>query len=535
MTAPVPVVIVGGGPVGLGLAIELAQRGVRCTVVERHREPQPIPKGQNLTPRTLEHFEAWGAEAALRAARTVPAGHPSGGLTAYGSLLGPWHYDWLQRAQVAPYYTQRNERLPQYATERVLRTRAAALDGIELLEGWSADALQVAADGVALDIAPTAGGTGRRLQARYLVGCDGSHSRVRQQAGIAQRVVEHGRLMVLLVFRSTELHALLERYPGKAFFNVLDPALDGYWKFLGRVDLGSEWFFHAPVPEGTTRDNFDFAALVRGAVGADFALDIRHIGFWDLRFALAHDYRAGAVFIAGDAAHSHPPYGGHGINAGFEDARNLGWKLAATLQGWGGPALLDSYGAERQPVFDATIRDFIAHAIEDDRRFLRAHDPVRDRADFEQAWSVRASGAQDEVQRFAPHYEGSPLVGMPPDAAPARPGAAGGHSHVARAGHHLSPARLSGGGTLHAALGTGFALLAFDAPAARVAAFIEAARALGLPLALVQDSAADERARYQARLVLVRPDGYVAWVEGDTADPRSADALLRQAAGFPSR
>src|SRR3569623_1425720 len=118
------VVIVGGGPVGMGLAIELGQRGVRCVVVERYPEPQRIPKGQNLTQRTMEHFHFWGAEAALRAARTIPPSYGIGGLTAYGTLLGPYAYDWLQRDLVKSFYYTANERLPQYATEAVLRRRA---------------------------------------------------------------------------------------------------------------------------------------------------------------------------------------------------------------------------------------------------------------------------------------------------------------------------------------------------------------------------------------------------------------------------
>src|SRR5690606_37644251 len=112
------------------------------------------------------------------------------------------------------------------------------------------------------------------------------------------------------------------------------------------------------------------------------------------------------VFIAGDAAHSHPPYGGYGVNSGLEDARNLGWKLAAVLSGWGGERLLDSYDAERRPVFHSTIHDFIARSIDTDRDFQEAHDPTRDRAAFEAAWAKRAEGAVAEVHAYEPHYEG---------------------------------------------------------------------------------------------------------------------------------
>ena len=176
------VVIVGGGPVGMGMAIDLGQRGVRCVVVERYIHPQPIPKGQNLTQRTMEHFRAWGAESQLRAARTIPPEYGIGGLTAYGTLLGEYSYDWLQRDLVKPYYHAANERLPQYATEAVLRKRAAELPKIETIYGWSAESVVQDDGGVNVALAERQG-TGRRmLRAKYVIGCDGSRSVVREQA-----------------------------------------------------------------------------------------------------------------------------------------------------------------------------------------------------------------------------------------------------------------------------------------------------------------------------------------------------------------
>ena len=436
------VVIVGGGPVGMGLAIELGQRGIQCIVVERYPQPQQIPKGQNLTQRTMEHFHFWGAEQALRDARTIPPEYGIGGLTAYGTLLSPYTYDWLQRAWVKPFYFAENERLPQYATEAVLRQRVAELPTVRTMLGWTADAVLQDDDGVTVEVAQRHGPARQTLRAAYAVGCDGSRSRVRQQAGITQTLTEHDRMMVLLVFRSTQLHKLLERYPDKAFYSVLHPELQGYWKFFGRVDLGTRWFFHAPVPPGTTKDNFDFRRYLHDAVGAEFDVEFEHIGFWDLRFALSDAYRAGRIFIAGDAAHSHPPYGGYGVNSGLEDARNLGWKLAATLQGWGGVRLLDSYEAERRPVFDSTIRDFIAKSIENDRAFLAEFDPQRDRPAFEDAWQKRAAGAPDEVHAFEPNYEGSPVVCEPPGSTGRGGSALGSHQYEARAGHHLVRVRL---------------------------------------------------------------------------------------------
>jgi 2-polyprenyl-6-methoxyphenol hydroxylase-like FAD-dependent oxidoreductase len=523
------VVIVGGGPVGTGLAIELGQRGIRCILVERYLNPQPIPKGQNLTQRTMEHFHFWGAEKELRAARTIPPEYGIGGMTSYGTLLGKYHHDWLQRELVRPFYFTDNERLPQYATEAVLRRRLAELPAVETLYGWSAEELGQDANGVHVTAAERGGPGRRHLRADYLVGCDGSRSTVREKAGITQTRTDHDRLMVLLVFRSKGLHELLQRYPGKSFYNVLHPELKGYWRFFGRVDLGTTWFFHAPVPPGTTKDSMDFRRYLHAAAGAEFDVEFDHIGFWDLRIAIADSYRRGRIFIAGDAAHSHPPYGGYGINTGLEDAANLGWKLAATLQGWAGAGLLDSYGEERRPVFESTAREFIEKSIQVDRDFLQAFSPEHDLQAFERAWAERQSGARSEVASFEPHYEGSTVVWGPSGS---RCSAVGSHSFLARAGHHLAPRQIRPGRNVYEELGSSFSLLALQDGDAVPARFEEAARRLRIPLKVIPGADADARASYGAAYVLVRPDQFVAWAS-DELRTDAAEILSRAIGGEP--
>src|SRR5690625_752580 len=132
------VVVVGGGPVGSALALSLALHGVECVLVERRPEIDSVPKGQNLTQRTMELFRYWGIEDELRAARTLGADRPLVGLTAYGTALGKYRYPWLSRGLVDRYYAAGNERLPQYRTERVLRERLSKLSAVTALYGWTA-------------------------------------------------------------------------------------------------------------------------------------------------------------------------------------------------------------------------------------------------------------------------------------------------------------------------------------------------------------------------------------------------------------
>jgi 2-polyprenyl-6-methoxyphenol hydroxylase-like FAD-dependent oxidoreductase len=508
-----PVVIVGGGPVGLGLAVELGRRDVECLVVERHREPQRIPKGQNLTQRTMEHFAHWGIVDELRAARRMPAGYPNSGVTAYGDLMSDYSYPWWRRSMVADYYDEPNERIPQYETERVLRETVSRLESVQVRYGWSGELVEPNS----VRIVSREDGERALVEAEFVIGCDGSHSSVREAAGISEIQSDHDRRMVLLVFRSPQLHEALSRFGEVSFFNIMDPRLDGYWRFLGRVDGEGEFFFHAPVPEDATVDNYDFAALLRDSVGAAFEVEFDYVGFWDLRFAVADPYRMESVFVAGDAAHSHPPYGGYGINTGFEDIRNLGWKLAAWFQGWGSERLLDSYHAERQPVFRSTAADFIEKMIDSQREFLAKHDPVSDPAGFDRAWEERKAGAGTGVADFEPHYEGSPII-----SARGNPSAVGSHSFHARPGHHLPPRD-----GVFGDLGTGFTLITAGSSHDPAAAFRAAANELGVPLDVVTRNPGGEADDYGSKLILVRPDHFVSWVGADVDQTPALEVLAR--------
>lgn len=520
------VVIVGGGPVGVALAIDLGQRGISCALVESRTTGHRIPKGQNLTQRTLEHFYFWGIVDELRAARLLPPSFAIGEITAYGDLLTDYWQAAAGREIVRPYYYQDNDRLPQYQMEAVLSKKLTTLANVDVRLGWSATAVTQDATGAQVSIAEE-GGPGRAvLSGDYVVGCDGARSLVREQAGISRSGTVFDQLMVLMVFRSREFHERLKRFPERSVYRVMHPDFQGYWQFFGRIDVGESFFFHAPIPRDTKRENFDFMGPLRRAAGFDFACEFDYAGFWELRNEVAETYQAGRVLIAGDAAHTHPPYGGFGLNNGLEDSINLGWKLAAVLKGWGGAALLRSYSEERRPVFRDVAEDFIAKRVARDGEFLAKHNPARDRADFEQAWEARKTDLPNRAQSYEPNYEGSAVVAGPPDGVTS---AHGQHSFQARAGHHLAPQVLSSGRNVFEELGRGFTLMVLDAPAGSAEAIRTAAASLNVPLKVIEDSYAGGREAYGARLILVRPDQFIAWT-GDAA-PHDAPALLQKVVG----
>jgi 2-polyprenyl-6-methoxyphenol hydroxylase-like FAD-dependent oxidoreductase len=518
------VAIVGGGPVGMGLAIDLATRGVNTLVLERGTQLHNIPKGQNLTQRTGEHFRAWGVTQAIQQATPIPRSFGNAGLVTYGNLLSDYHYDWFQRSKVAEYYFAPNERLPQHRTEAVLRERAEQLPQIDFRTGCNVTSL-TARDDMHLDYEGPHGGAS--VTASYVVGCDGARSRIRALAGIEQDMDHQGPRMALLVFRSKALDALLERYPNKSIFNVMNPQMNGYWQFLGRIDLQGGFFYHSPVPADADGEAW-FRQHLCDMVGAEFEMQFEHIGFWDLRISHATTYRQDRVFIAGDAAHSHPPYGGYGVNTGFEDARNLSWKLAASLQGWAGDTLLDSYSAERHPVFQSVARDFIGRMIDDFRTFMAEYSPDKDKAAFDAAWKRRTEADDSDVTEFLPHYAGSPIVCGADSGA--SPGAKGKHRITAEAGYHLAPQPLPGNQDLWDCLRSWFTLLVFGKSTTTRDAFATAAKALDIPLTCVHIPNEDLCNAYGARHILVRPDQFVAWV-GDSVDASAVADILKKSVG----
>ena len=287
------VAIVGGGPVGVALAVELGQRGVSCVLVERHHTPQPIPKGAELEQshaRALLFLELRRriARRAYHLAARLPHWWGDDLPHAFDS---PYFHAQVRDlsgrtgrgAGVREYYFQVNERLPQYLTEGVLRARLKELPSITTLFGWTVERADQDDVGGSVTIVPSGESAAafyswsadteqqtnqsvtdrqerRELRARYVIGCDGGRSLVRSAMGIDRGGRDFDQRMVLAVIRSKQLHAFLNRFPPATTYRVMKPELQGYWQFFGRIDVGEGFFFHAPLPRDATPDNFDFLA-----------------------------------------------------------------------------------------------------------------------------------------------------------------------------------------------------------------------------------------------------------------------------------
>ena len=511
------VAIVGGGPVGLALAIDLGQRGIPVDLFEKYESIHKIPKGQNLTQRSAESFQSWGVEDRIRESVAIPLSFGTAGLTAYRGLSSGYHYKWLVRSDVRAYYAAENLRIPQYTVENILRERAREIDCVSVHYNVEVTGVETP-DTPVLTVKDRTSGEASRHNASYVVGCDGARSVVRDSVGITRTFRTNRKRMILAVFRCPEFDELMEQFDRISYLNVMNPDKEGYWQFFGRVEFGT-WFFHTTVPEDSTAETLDFDEVLSTAVGQAVKAEVDYLGFWDLRIAVADNYRKGNVFIAGDAAHTHPPYGGYGVNNGFEDVRNLGWKLAAAIEGWGNDPLLDSYSTERKPVFDSTADAFIRRMIDEDAEFVSKFAPEINRQEFEAAWEQRSIGTKRDVDGYCPHYSGSPIVIGGAGASSAQ----GAHSHVARPGYLLSPKLDSAKQTSQIGL-TLFVVGEADGVAD---AFIEASELTQIPLVVQTVPDNEQTQTWKSKAILVRPDRFVSWVwDGQAINARD---VIRQA------
>lgn len=529
------VLIGGAGPVGLAAAIELGRRGIRCLVVERNDRVGYSPRAKTTNVRTREHLRRWGIADRLRQASPIPPDYPSDVVFAT-RMNGPR----LARFQNAlngsrarnDLYSEEAQWVPQYVLEEVLRAHAASLPGVEVR--FNTELVSFVDDGrrVVAQLRDVTSGKTRQVASAYLIGADGARSGVRAAIGASM----HGQSAISrnynIIFRAPDLAG--RHAHGEAIM---------YWmvnaevpSILGPMDKDGLWFFMATrLADNVDPATVDPVELIRRGTGlADLGIEIVGRDPWVAHSLVADRYDRGRVFLAGDACHLHPPFGGFGMNMGIGDAVDLGWKMAATLQGWGGPELLPSYQAERRKVHERTIAEAVFNYGTVGNQLVRPglEDPGpmgdatrREVGEIIEAVKLREFRTLGLV--LGARYQDSPII-VPDGSEPpvehfmlyvpsAHPGCLAPHLWLAD------------GTSLYDHFGDGFTLLATTGDGAEAAGFAAAATHLGVPLKLLVPDDARLRARYGARFALIRPDQHVAW-RGDLL-PADAGAVLARVTG----
>lgn len=533
MTIEADVLVVGAGPAGLATAIELGMRGVRVLVAERNPRVGAAPRAKTTNVRTRTHLRRWGI--AGRLAEEAPFGvdYPNN-MVFVTRLAGPELARFANAFNASPersdLYPEHGQWVPQYTLEKVLLEKARALPAITLRFDTTFVTAGQDEDGVTATL--RADGAELAVRARYLVGADGSRSTVRDLIG-ATMEGRHGL---------SRAYNIIFRAPGMADAHAHGPAAI-YWQIgkdgfsaVGPMDKGDTWFF-APggMPEGKTLSDAEAAAMIRDRTGIDLPFEILSADQWVASELLADRYADRRILLAGDACHLHPPAGGYGMNMGIGDGVDLGWKIAAILQGWGGPALLDSYPAERRAVHKAVIDEAMANFA-----IYVAPPPPAIEDETAEGGAVRA-GLGDAIRASKARefhtlgtvlglgYEGSPIVAR--EAGDPPPHDSQVYTPTARPGYLAPHAWLDDGRSLYDLFGPGFTLLAAgDAGRDEIERAVAQAEALGVPLAVVQPRDVAVEALYAARLALIRPDQMVAW-RGDRWDAAALPRAIGAAAG----
>ncbi len=539
-----PILIVGGGPIGLTLALDLAWRGIECTVVERRAEAEPpLPKCNHVAARSMEIFRRLGVADDLRNAG-LPADYPND-VSYRTSFTG-------QELTRIPIPCRRDRyiatggpdtgwptpepphRINQIFLEPILFRHAAASPRIRLINRASVERFEQTESGVTAVVRHLDTGGETEIACRYLIGCDGGGSIVRKGIGAQFKGDAVIQRVQSTFIRAPGLIDLQREKPAWATFS-LNPRRSGN---CYAIDGKERWVIHNYLkPDEPDFDSVDRDWAIREILGVstDFAYEVIQPMDWYGRRLVADKFRDRRVFLCGDSAHIWVPYAGYGMNAGIADAMGLSWLLAAHLNGWADAAILDAYEAERQPITQQ-VSYFVmdhAHAMAGQRGSVPANIEADDAAGAAARQALGQKAYDLNVQQycaaglnFGAFYQGSPIIAYDDGEAPGYSMADFTASTVpgCRAPHFW----LKDGRSLYDALGPEFTLLRFD-PAIKTHALAEASLALGLPLAVLDIAPGEADAVYREKLVLVRPDQHIAW-RGDEA-PEDALGLLNHVRG----
>ena len=527
------VLIIGSGPVGLSLAIEMGHRGVRCLVVEQNDRVGYNPRAKTTNVRSKEHLRRWGIADNLRRASKLPQDYPSDIIFATrlnGPQLAKIENGLHCAVERNDLYSESAQWIPQYVLEEVLRAHTVTLPSVEIRFNTEFVSAEQEADSVTT-VVHNVHGEQQTIQSKYLIGADGSRSLVRETI---QATMEGTRGLAQNYNVQFRAPTLAKLHPhGRAIqywiINGDSPSL------IGPMEGTDLWFFIATRIEGNHED-IDPKVLIRKATNLDFEMEILGTSPWLAHSLIANKYSDKRIFLAGDACHLHPPFGGYGMNMGIGDAVDLGWKMAATLQGWGGAKLLASYEQERRPIHQWMIEEAVANysALGNHLTLpgLETPGPVGD-ATRREAGDVIFAAKLREFKSLGAvlgyRYVNSPII-IPDGSEPPllnsmiyRPSA-----HPGCLAPHLW---LEDGTSLYDHFGNGFTLLAtiegYSHDLQKVQAIAEQSY---IPLKVIEPKDYRLRRRYLANFALIRPDQHVAW-RGDTI-PEDFASVLKRVTGY---
>ncbi|MCW2892717.1 MAG: hypothetical protein JWO75_2206 [Actinomycetia bacterium] len=541
MTAPpskeleTPVLIVGGGPVGLTLALDLAIRGVRSTLVERDAgtAAELLAKAGTLNERTMEYCRRLGVSDAI-ASVGFPDDHPRD--TVYctalnGFVLGRDYRPSTSDRAPAPESPEILRKCPQFLFDPLLAKAVQDRGMTQIMYGTSWLTVTQDADGVTSTLAVGPDGRDIAVRSKYLVGCDGAGSAIRRGVGIGF----DGKQLDYSVSAMIEVEHLEQYHPLGRAERYMFIGTEGTWANLTAVDGRTLWRLTlVGSEERLAPERLDFDAIMRRAMGNDRGdWKVRRVMPWRRSQFTADRFTEGRILLAGDAAHTTSPTGGHGLNTGIGDVSDLGWMLDALLGGWGGHQLLAAYNAERRPVAirngSSSTKNYGAWVQAVGRDLVLDDTPegeAQRRAVGEQMNAMLANEWHSFGVAMGYRYDTSPIV--IPDGTPPTPDEPGDYVQTARPGHRAPHAWLADGRSTIDLFADGFTLLRLGF-AGDLTPLIAAAADRGMPLRVIDlDDPAIARL-YERQLVLVRPDGMVAW-RADSL-PGDVAALVATVAG----
>ncbi|MGW1743918.1 FAD-dependent monooxygenase [Nocardia sp. NPDC001965] len=512
------VLVVGAGPVGLATATELASRKVDVLVVERSERSALLqPRAKLLNVRSMTLLRRWGLVDAVKSA--APLGRDSPGDVAFVTELTGFEIarfsNALMTRQVPDDAAPETALIiPQGEFENVLLDNLRENFDVEVLTGTALTDLEQDSSGVDVRCRATDGAE-TVVRAQWVVGCDGSRSDVRQLVGIELSGKPAIARNLGVVFRSDTLTMLNPQQDATQYW-IVHPNWPG---IMGRLDLEGVWWAQITGLESDFDvRTLDLVKYVRGMAGVpDLEVEIMDTATWTARQLLADVYRRQRVLIAGDAAHLHPPMGGYGMNTGLGDAVDLGWRLAAVLQGWGGGSLLDSYGSERRSVHQRVLRESVDNYGRLSRDFaepvLSADTPMGARARARVGNAITATKTREF--RSLGVQLGCVYANSPNIVAPAEGLENSATTYIPRStAGHLAPHIWIADAALYDLLGPGITALTTigspQRPARTTTELIGAAETTGIPLTIVA-LPAEARVLYPEDYTLVRPDQFIAY------------------------